>query len=288
MNNNFEKKLVICDLDGTLLTKNQTISKFSIKVINKLQKNGHIFCIATGRPIRSAINYYNELGLDTIMANLNGSIISNPSNPNFSLINLCFSKGIIRTIFEDKKMMKYVGCIFVENVNGAYVLTDKKNDLIKNEFLHKFHIDKDNDNVNLLRFDEFDKIDQDINSILIYLTKKEFIDDLTFKIKNITNTLIVRNWSLPQDNVGTVIEINSIFSNKGTVAKFLSSYYAIPLTNTYSFGDGENDIEMLQKSNGYAMKNGSHIAKLISGKITSHTNDEDGVAKQLIEIFDLK
>lgn len=287
MNSNFERKLVICDLDGTLLTKDQTISNYSIKTINKLQKKGHIFCIATGRPIRSAINYYNQLGLNTIMANLNGSIISNPSNPNFSLINLSFSKDIIKLIFENKSLMKYIGCIFVENVDGAFVLADKKNDLIKTEFLAKFHIDKDSENVNLFRFDEFDKIDKDINSVLIYLTNKDYIDDVTFKIKNITSTLIVRTWSLPQDHEGTVIEINSIFSNKGTVAKFLSSYYAIPLINTYSFGDGENDIEMLQKTNGYAMKNGCHIAKLISGKITSKTNDGDGVAKQLVEIFDL-
>lgn len=283
-----ERKLIICDLDGTLLTKEQTISDYTIGVIKKIQKRGHVFCIATGRPIRSAICYYKQLGLNTIMANLNGSIISNPSNMDFSLINLTFSKEIIKKIFDDSEMIKHIGCVFIENMDGAYVLANEDNEYIKKEFLAKFHVDKNSDNVNVIKLSQFNLINKDINSILIYIKNKNELDELTFKIKNITSTLIVRNWSLPQDNEGTVIEINSIFSNKGTVAKFLSSYYAIPLFNTYSFGDGENDIEMLQKSNGYAMKNGSHTAKLLAGKITSKTNDEDGVANELVQIFKLK
>ncbi len=282
-----ERKLIICDLDGTLLRSDSTISDFSIKTIKAIQKKGHIFCIATGRPLRSAFKFYEDLGLKTIMANLNGSIISNPSDNDFSLINLTFSKDIVKVIFKDKSLIKNIGCIFIENVDGAYVLSNEKNEYIKKEFLSKFHIDKNLDNVNLMKLSEINLINKDINSILIYLKNKDTIDEVTSKIKNLISTLIVRTWSLPQDSEGTVIEINSIFSNKGTVAKFLSSYYSIPLKNTYSFGDGENDIEMLTKSNGYAMKNGSHTAKLLSGKITAYTNDEDGVAKELIDILKL-
>lgn len=288
MNQNFDnRKLIICDLDGTLLNKESQLSDYTIKTVKKLLKKGHVFCIATGRPIRSAINFYEQLGLDTIMANLNGSIISNPSDKNFSLINLTFSRTSVKWIFEDKSLMKQIGCIFIENVDGAYVLSNEKNELVKNEILSKFHIEPGSDNIHFIKLSEFNKVDKDINTILIYIKDKTCLDEITSKIKNLTTTLIVRSWSLPQDNVGTIIEINSIFSNKGTVAKFLSSYYAIPLKNTYSFGDGENDLEMLQKSNGYAMKNGSHAAKLLSNRITSYANDEDGVAKELKDILDL-
>lgn len=282
-----ERKLIISDLDGTLLKSDSTLSEFTIKTIKAIQKKGHIFCIATGRPIRSAINYYNELGLDTIMANLNGSIISNPRDVDFSLINLTFSREVVKWLFQDKTLMKYMGCIFVENIDGVYMLSNEKNEFVQKELLSKFHVDTEIDNVNLLKLNQVGKVDKDINTILIYIKDKSFMDEITFKIKNITSTLIVRSWSLPDDNQGTVIEINSIFSNKGTATKFLSSYYAIPLKDTYSFGDGENDIEMLQKSNGYAMKNGSHTARLLANKITSFGNDQDGVAKELIDILNL-
>lgn len=188
-----ERKLIISDLDGTLLNKNQEISEFSIEVIKRLQKRGHIFCIATGRPIRSAIGYYKQLGLNTIMANLNGSIISNPSDLDFSLINLTFSKNIIKKIFEDSSMLKHIGCVFIENVDGAYVLSNEKNEYIKKEFLAKFHVDKNSDNVNVIKLSEFHLINKDINSILIYINNKNLLDEITFKIKNVTSTLIVRN-----------------------------------------------------------------------------------------------
>lgn len=286
MNNN--RKLIISDLDGTLLNNESQLSQFTIETIKKVQEEGHIFCIATGRPIRSSIEIYNQLGLNTIMANLNGGIISNPSDKNFQLINLSFSKEILKLIFNDDDLIKNIECAFVENIDGTYIISENKNkDYVKQSFLNKIHIDKKRDNIMTIKFNECHKIDKDINSILIYINDKEKIDELNFKIKNITSTLIVRNWSLPQDNKGTVIEINSIFSTKETVAKYLSSYYAITLQNTYAFGDGENDIEMLRKSNGYAMKNGAHIAKLIAYKITYATNDNDGVALELKKLLNL-
>jgi hydroxymethylpyrimidine pyrophosphatase-like HAD family hydrolase len=114
----------------------------------------------------------------------------------------------------------------------------------------------------------------------------EHINDLVFEIKSITNTLIVRNWSVPV--LGTVIEINSIFSSKGTALKYLSSYYGIPLENCLAFGDGDNDSEMLRTAFfGFAMHNGSTTAKLSARYLTENTNEHDGVAIELKRFFDL-
>ncbi|SYV95049.1 putative hydrolase, partial [Mycoplasmoides gallisepticum] len=70
-----KKLLIISDLDGTLLNNESKLSYQTIKVIKLLNKLGHHFCIATGRPSRASIDIYNELGLNTVMANLNGSYI---------------------------------------------------------------------------------------------------------------------------------------------------------------------------------------------------------------------
>ncbi|BAC44247.1 HAD family hydrolase [Malacoplasma penetrans] len=287
-----KRTLVICDLDGSLLKDDETISQFSVDIIKKFtSKNNNKFCIATGRPIRAAIKYYKQLGLDTIMANLNGANIINPTDPNFSMINLGFSKEAIKHILSDKKLLKYIGCVLIENIEGTYVLTEEKSKFIQYEFLSKFHINTkkqgDEDGFVALDLNEIDKIDKDVNSILIYIKDKKYIDEITFKIKSITNTLIVRSWSIPTDLTGTVIEVNSIFSSKGTVTKFLSSYYMIPLNQTYSFGDGENDVDMLTRSNGYAMKNASHTVKLLTHRITKYSNDQDGIAKEMQKLFKL-
>jgi hydroxymethylpyrimidine pyrophosphatase-like HAD family hydrolase len=83
-----------------------------------------------------------------------------------------------------------------------------------------------------------------------------------------------------------VIEINSIFSSKGTALKYLSSYYGIPLDSCVAFGDGDNDAEMLRKAfYGYAMKNGSPTSKLSSRFLTEFDNEKNGVAIELKKMF---
>ncbi|MDE7112049.1 MAG: HAD family hydrolase [Malacoplasma sp.] len=289
MKNLANRNLVVCDLDGSLLRSDETISDFSVSTIKKFIKKGNIFCIATGRPIRAAIDYYNQLGLNTIMANLNGGILINPSKPDFSLLNLGFSSDTVKFLFSNKKLLSHITCVFVESIDATYLFTDKKNEYLKWEFLSKFHVASNSKkgNFKILKLNEFESLNNEINSILIYIENKERLDYVTFKIKEFTSTLVVRNWSLPSDFAGTVIEVNSIFSNKGTAIKFLSSYYMIPLSQTYSFGDGENDLDMLSKSNGYAMKNSSYTVKLLTNKITTHTNDEDGIAIQMKKLFNL-
>jgi HAD superfamily hydrolase (TIGR01484 family) len=98
--------LVACDLDGTLLRDNNTISKETEKIIKKFTSRGNIFCIATGRPMRAAIQYYNQLGLNSLLVNYNGSYISNPSNKFYTHLNLGFSNTILRKIFNNNKILK--------------------------------------------------------------------------------------------------------------------------------------------------------------------------------------
>ena len=285
---NKEKKLIVTDLDGTLLKSDETISDYTVNVIKKIIKKGHIFCIATGRPLRSSYHIYEKLGLKTVIANLNGSIITNPSDNTFLPINLTFGRELIHEIFKYEELKSKLGCVLIENIDGTYVLSDVKDHKVHKEFLKKFHINP-NEPVFYTTFNDISIIQRDINSILMWVKDVPNIDDYTFKVKGLTGTLLVRNWSIKDYSDGSVLEINSIFGNKGTAIKFLSSYYAIPLRNCIAFGDGENDIEMIQKiENGYAMKNGSSVVKVPANKITEFNNDHDGVARELAKIFNIK
>ena len=59
---------------------------------------------------------------------------------------------------------------------------------------------------------------------------------------------------------------------------WLADYLGIAPGATMAFGDGENDISMLEAAGvGVAMGNGLDIAKSAADRITL-TNDEDGVA----------
>ena len=74
------------------------------------------------------------------------------------------------------------------------------------------------------------------------------------------------------------LEINALGATKGNALMWLADYLGIAPGATMAFGDGENDISMLEAAGvGVAMGNGLDIAKSAADRITL-TNDEDGVA----------
>lgn len=279
---NEQKYLIMSDLDGTLLNNDGKLNKQTIRVIKQLNAQGHLFAIATGRPRRASIGFYKQLGLNTLMVNFNGSYITNPSNEKFLPINLGFNYKIAIQIFKNKVIHQWIENIIVENNDGVYVYNPPKNKIQRDTLYSHFHIEN-NSRVKFIA-KNWSNIRSDIHSILILIKNDEYLDDVTYEIKRLSNTLIVRTWSIP--SAGIIIEINSIFSSKGMALKYLSSYYGIPLENCLAFGDGDNDSEMLRTAHyGYAMKNGTTTAKLSAKYLTEKTNDENGVANELKKFF---
>ena len=67
--------------------------------------------------------------------------------------------------------------------------------------------------------------------------------------------------------------------NKGAGLRRLCECLKIPITSCVSFGDGENDREMLEVAGiGCAMKNARPAAQAAANVVIDWTNEEDGVA----------
>ena len=74
--------------------------------------------------------------------------------------------------------------------------------------------------------------------------------------------------------------------NKGDALRKIANYYNIPTDRIISFGDANNDIELIQVGKyGFAMKNGEDELKQYASKITEFTNDEDGVIREIQKII---
>lgn len=280
-----EKYLIACDLDGTLLKNYQKITKFTESVIKKISNDGHIFCLVTGRPYRGSYNFYNQLELNTIMVNQNGSYITNPSDEKFIPIIQTFQKRICYEILNNKKIKSFIKNALIEGVNKGWLLNKITDEETKKQLFEMFHL-RDRD-IKIIS-NNINEIDTDISSILLHIDEKDFenFNILLFEIKKIAPTLVVRNWSLK--NNGNIIEINSDFASKRNALKFLSSYYGIPQENCIALGDGDNDASMLDYATwGFAMKNASQAARLSARYMTSYTSDEDGVAKELVKFLNI-
>lgn len=77
------------------------------------------------------------------------------------------------------------------------------------------------------------------------------------------------------------LEINAVGATKGEGILRLASHLGIEPEATMGFGDGENDLSMMQKAGlGVAMANGEDIVKQAADYVTD-SNDLDGVAKAI-------
>ena len=68
-------KIIVSDLDGTLLDENSKITDYTRETIKKLNRLGVEIIIATGRGEASAIRFKNQLGIDTYIICNNGANI---------------------------------------------------------------------------------------------------------------------------------------------------------------------------------------------------------------------
>ncbi len=73
-------KLIAIDMDGTLLTKDHTISEYTKNTLKKVREKGVKVVLATGRPLDGLTRYLNDLELTTeedYLVCFNGALVQN-------------------------------------------------------------------------------------------------------------------------------------------------------------------------------------------------------------------
>lgn len=81
------------------------------------------------------------------------------------------------------------------------------------------------------------------------------------------------------------LELMPLGITKGSGLQALTELLHIPMANVMAFGDGENDIEMLQAAGiGIAMENAMEEVKAAADDITAGNNN-DGIAAALRKYF---
>ena len=71
-------KLVVTDLDGTLLNQEKKITEENRSSITRLREQGISLCLCTGRIYGSAAMISEELGNDFPIISCNGALIKDP------------------------------------------------------------------------------------------------------------------------------------------------------------------------------------------------------------------
>ncbi len=261
-------KLIISDLDGTLLNSEHQISEYSRNAIKKTTEKGTKFCIATGRHHLDAINYCNNLNEDIYLITSNGARIHNPDGELLYKQNM--DMEVIMEIMNSQIIDKSVHISFYHE--DGWILF-KENPELESMVIHNgFYPD-------IIDIDDLK--DYEILKIMFNSKNSNALKKIEKFIANKFSNRVEYCFS-----GSNFFEINAFMVSKGNAMEILLDNESIKLSETIAFGDGLNDLDMLEKAGKSLIMAGAHrrLKELLPCKEIIGKCDEDSVAKYINKI----
>lgn len=266
MNN---KKMIVTDLDGTLLKIDKSITDNSIEYLSKLKEQGYIIVIATGRILASAINVTKQAKFANYIISDNGSIIYNVETKKIIFESYLDADKVKEICSYYNKYENEIDYIDVCDINHYKKYTNKKYD----DFDFSITIENKED---------YMSYSNNVTHISLMFSSDELIDKIS---EELNSSVLDLNYTIMRDSFSKVkcIEISNKNISKYSAIKKVSEIENISNENITAFGDGLNDIDMLTNCGvGVAMGNALEEVKKVANHITISHNDE-GVIHYLIE-----
>lgn len=262
-------KMIVTDMDDTLLTKDKQISEKNLDYIKRAREKGCIFAIATGRLYSSAHIYAKNIGDDISIAALNGAYTVYRDEDVLIDIRLNYSQ--IEKIEDIAK--KYNQFYYFYDSHNVYA-----NELDERNYNKYFP--RSRDPVKLFHYKSLVELENKNIPIYksFYITKDTAeLDKIEREIEDIGNIIVTSSSS-------NNIEVNRYGATKGNAVEALANKYNIEREEIITIGDNRNDLSMLEYAGlGVAVSNASEDIKKFADYVTV-SNEEDAIAK-IIEEF---
>ena len=242
-------KMIVTDLDGTLLRTDKSISERTIAVLNQCRKAGIKVVCATGRGASAEKVAPLEL-FDARITQNGGLIVMGNKIVSISLINHKAARPFLMAC--DKKMLKTV------SETGGIHYTNFDCDTEWPGSGIKFKIV------------DFSQHDMDAEKLCVLINNPE---EAQFVESHLPEELYL---SLARDGLGMIMNRDA---TKAKALTCLARIWNIEPGEIAAFGDDQNDIDMLQYAGiGVAMGNALAEVKAAADYICQ-SNDEDGLAE---------
>ena len=265
-----KRMLFLADIDDTLVDRKKQLSEENRQAIEAFLAEGNVFAISTGRTTMAASRVVRELGIYGrknvyISCYDGGTIIDTESGE--VLVRRTVPLPTVYRFFDLAKEF------------GVHLQTYQDDDVLSLE---------DDENVNLyctaLKLPK--RIISDVRKDLV----KEPGKIIALEFRDPEKIARFREWIRPQvegelDVFGSsqfMLEVVPHGVNKGSGLRALCSLLDIPVENSVSAGDAENDESMIRAAGiGCAMANAMPYLKDIADYVTEHDCDHSGVAEIL-------
>lgn len=268
-------KMVVSDLDGTLLNSKKQLSDKTIQIIKELQKKDIFFVMATGRLDVMTKAYVKQIPNTKYVVGCDGAMIRDMSSKELIYSNE-ISSEVCKKTFDICKESGLSYYVFAEE---ALVGDNPENERLKIHTEFNKNVPEEQQ-MPIVFVDDLKTYVENhrVYKIVASHQDKNYLDEVAEVIKAETGADAIRSGA-------RVLGIKQKGVSKADALIHLTESLGIDMKDVVAFGDEVNDIEML-KAVGYgvAMGNADDGVKACTNHMT-RTNDKDGVAVVLEQLF---
>lgn len=257
---NTERKIVFFDVDGTIYEINRGTPDSTREALEKLKAQGHIPILCTGRPKASMFPEVLDLNFPGMICGAGTYIVYEGR----VLRNLLLPGELL---LQEVPRLEKIGCCVV--LEGPEYLSCRMNE----ETFRLFSIVERLKKEYPERLKEMDLLTDRVSKLTVKIPDMAAFERMAPELQ--------RAFELARYERMPYVEMMPKGISKADGIRILLEELDIPLCNTYAFGDGPNDLEMLQYVQyGTAMGNAEEVV-LQTAKYRTEGIWEDGVARAL-------
>lgn len=252
-------KLIICDIDNTLVPRHKNIMPRAKNIIDALRKHGIAFGTASGRPLYQINECYERWGCNKIDVTIgfNGGVLWDAAKQEEHVFHI-MKKEWLHEIIELMSCFDTNPSIYLNN-NQLFL---KEDDHMK-QYQTAVRIVKD--------ISEFYQTD---NAKIMFRVDEKIMSDVERWIN-----IHPSDYYAGFKTQSSLVEFCDKRVNKAYALDIYCKLHSISPCDVIAFGDTTNDNEMLKYAGlGVCMLNGSDDTKEIADMITEKECDEDGWA----------
>lgn len=274
------KKIIFFDIDGTLVIceGKEYIPNSAIEAIQLARENGHLVYLCTGRSKAEIYQYILDVGIDGVIGAGGGYVEIDDKilyHKKVSEVSLKHLIGYFEENDYDYYLESNKGLIASENMISRveFILYG---DYINDPEAKKRWDKHDNHFINALQRSDNMYLD-DVNKVCFLENKKIPFEELKKEFEK-EFSIIKCTVQAFGDESG---ELTVPGVHKANAIEILINHLGIDQKDTYAFGDGMNDAEMLEYVQvGIAMENAKEGLKAIADEVCE-SQVEDGIYKAM-------
>lgn len=246
-------KLIVTDLDSTLLRSDKSISERTAEAFRRCKEKGILIGFASSRAESAMTRFIDIIRPDFLISNGGATVSVGKKTIHENFISV---ESVKKILSMSRSFTGGNGKISLDCADGYFC-----------NFAHT-----DPDRGATAKYSDFTDFAVPCYKITAVLDKDEWVEQILAECEDCFYVSYTGEvWR----------KFAAHGADKGNALKIICDYYGIDISETAAFGDDCNDLEMLSAAGiAVAMGNAIDKAKEIADVVTD-TNDNDGIAKWL-------